>query len=45
MHDALRNTFVIEVEDLLAEVKVLKRGRPDAAHAERVLIVENGVPC
>src|ERR1700729_4663997 len=39
MHDALRNTFVIEVGDLLAEDEVLQQRRPARRGAQRVLVV------
>jgi len=39
VHDALRYPLVVEMEDLLAEVKVLEQARPALAGRERVLIV------
>src|SRR5437764_13269563 len=41
MHDALGDALVIKVKDFLAEMKVLKRRRPAAADAKRVLVVSN----
>ncbi len=39
VHDALGNALVIEMEDLLAEVKVFERGRAARADPQGVLIV------
>src|SRR3546814_12718608 len=39
MHHALRNALMVEVEDLLAKVEVLQRGRPAMADLQRVLVV------
>ncbi len=39
VHDALGDAFVVEVEDLLAEVKVLEQRRAAVADAQRVLVV------
>ena len=39
--DALRDTLVVEVKNLLAEMKVLKRGRPARADPQRVLVVRD----
>ena len=39
VHDALGDALVIEVEDLLAEVEVLQRGRPALADPQGVLVV------
>ena len=39
MHDALGNALVVEVEDLLAEMEILERGRPAPADPQRVLVV------
>src|SRR3954447_19463595 len=41
MHDALGDALVIKVKDFFAEMKVLKRRRPAAADAERVLVVSD----
>ena len=39
VHDALRNPLMVEMEDLLAEVKVFQDRRPSSADFQRVLIV------
>jgi hypothetical protein len=39
MDDALGNPFVVEVEDLLSEVKIVDEGRTTGADTQRVLIV------
>src|ERR1051325_5517903 len=39
MHDALGDALVIKVEDLLAEMKILKCRRPAAADSQRILVV------
>ncbi len=41
MHDALGNALVVEVEDLLAEMKVLDQRRTARADLQRVLIVRD----
>ena len=39
MHDALGNPLVVEMEDLLAEMKILDQGRAARTDLERVLVV------
>ena len=39
--NALRDTFVVEVENLFTKMEVLKRSRPPRANPERVLVVGN----
>ena len=39
MHHALRDAFVVEVEDLLAEVEILQQGRTARADPQGVLVV------
>ena len=39
MHDPLWNAFVVEMEDLLAEVVVLQQSRTATAHLQGVLVV------
>src|ERR1043165_8452360 len=41
MHNALGDALVIKVEDLLAEMKILKRRRPPAPDSQRVLVVSD----
>jgi hypothetical protein len=42
MHDALRNAFVVEVGDLLAQDEVFQQGRPAQAGFQRILVVTDG---
>ena len=42
VNHALRDALVIEMEDLLAKVKIFQSGRPSRTDFERVLIVGNG---
>src|SRR3546814_18276691 len=39
MHHALRNALMVEVEDLLAQVEVLQRGRPAMAALDQKSVV------
>ena len=39
MHHALGNPLVVEMENLLAEMKILDQGRPTRTDLERVLVV------
>jgi len=39
VHDPLRNTLMVEVEDLLPEVKVLQQRRSPRARTQRVLVI------
>src|SRR4029079_19111810 len=41
MHDPLWDAFMIEMEDLFAEVLVLEQGRPPRSRLERILVVGN----
>ena len=41
MHHALGNALVVEVEDLLAEMEILKCRRATRADLQRILIVRN----
>src|ERR1044071_2017137 len=41
MHDALGDALVIKVEDLLAEMKILKCRRPAASDSQRILVVSD----
>src|ERR1043165_5086756 len=41
MHNALGDALVIKVEDLLAEMKILKRRRPAAPDSQRILVVSD----
>ena len=41
MHHAFRNPLMIEMEDLLAKMKILEGGGPSRADPERILIVGN----
>ena len=42
MDDALGNALVVEMEDLLAEMRVLHQCRAAGALSQRVLVVGNG---
>ena len=42
MHDALRNAFVVEVGDLLAQDEVFQQGRPAQTGFQRILVVTDG---
>ena len=41
MHHALGNPLVVEMKDLLAEMKILDQGRPARTDLERVLVVRH----
>jgi hypothetical protein len=40
--DALRNAFVVEVKDLLSEMKVVDECRAARADAQGILVIGNG---
>jgi len=42
MHDALGNALVVEVEDLLAKMRIFKQRWPARALLERVLVIRHG---
>ena len=42
--DPLRDSLVIEMEDLLAEVKILQQGRPARTDLQGILVVGNRSP-
>jgi hypothetical protein len=44
VNDAFRDALMIEVENLLTKVKILKRSRAAGSYAERILIVGHGRP-
>ena len=44
VHHPLGNAFMVEVEDLLAEMEVLEQRRTAVADLQRVLIVGDGDP-
>jgi hypothetical protein len=44
VHDALRDTLMVEVKDLFAEVEIFERGRSARSDTQRILVVGDRHP-